>query len=117
MDLIDILKQVAEQIQSAPPVLLLIFALNGLGLILKKSPLPNAWIPAVLCGVGIAVSVLTLPLPSGRNPQVILGVMGFLFAIVAWLFHLTLLRRLEKFLPGFAVDDPAKPTEPPKPNP
>jgi len=113
MDLIDVIKQVAEQIQTAPPVLLIIFALNGLGLLLKKTALPNRLIPSTLCVIGIATTVLTLPLPSGRNPQVILGVMGFLFAVVAWLFHLTLLRRLEKFIPGFAEDEP--PPKPPTP--
>jgi len=115
MDLIDIFKQVAEQIQTAPPVLLIIFALNGLGLLLKKTALPNRLIPLSLCAVGITATALTLPLPLGRHPQVILGVMGFLFAVVAWLFHLTLLRRLEKFIPGFAEDE--QPPKPPTPIP
>lgn len=115
----DLIKQLVDYVQSAPAAILIIIALNGIGLLLKKSLLPNQLIPWVVVFVGVALTVALAPIPSGRNPMTLLAVMGFIFGLIAWLAHNLILWRLEKFLPaGFLPGDGSKtnnqtPTDPP----
>lgn len=113
-DILDGIKSAAEYIQSAPLSVLTILALNALGYGIKFTPLPNRSIPLVLMLAGAVIMMTLAPLPPGRNPLVLLGLMGWIFGAVAWLVHAVALKRLEKFLPGGTPDnDKNQPT--PKP--
>lgn len=98
-DLLESVKGLTDYIQSAPPVLLIILALNGLGLVLKHTPLPNKFIPLAIVATGALLTIFLAPIPQGRNPNLLLAVMGFIFGLIAWLGHAVVLKRLEKFLP------------------
>ena len=107
MDILETLKQLGNWVYEAPAVLLIIVALNALGFVLKSSPfVPNTWIRGILCVVGITLTLLLAPIPQGRNPYVMLGVFGFIFAVVAMFAHATLLKRAEKFFPGLFGEKP-----------
>lgn len=117
---LDFLTRIINYVQSAPAAILIILALNGLGLMLKKSALPNQIIPWVVAPMGIALTIFLAPMPVGRNPGLLLAVMGFLFGLIAWLAHSLILWRLEKFLPsGFLPEEGSDSNQPPptKPNP
>lgn len=114
-DITELLTGVINYLQAAPAVVLVVVALNLLGLVLKKTPLPNVLIPWVLIAVGILLTTMLAPLPEGRNPVLRLAVLGFLFACLAWLFHAALLRRLERFLPAFLRPEDEDKLQPPTP--
>lgn len=106
----DILKQMIDYVQTAPPVVLIILFLNAVGLMLKRSSLPNNAIPWVIVLIGAVLTSLLAPVPTGRNPMLLLALMGCLFGVIAWLAHALILRRLEKFLPaGFLPEDNKNP--------
>lgn len=89
MEIFDLLKSVVSYVENAPPTLLVILGLNLLGLFLKRSEfVANKFIPWILFAVGIALMIFIGPIPSGvRNPVVVLGLMGFLYAAAAVLLH------------------------------
>lgn len=112
-ELFESIKAAVEYIQTAPLSVLTILFLNALGYGLKFLPwVPNRIIPLVLMLAGAAVMVFLAPVPAGRNPLVLLGLMGWIFGCIAWLVHAVALRRLEKYLPKDPSDD-----EPPTNNP
>jgi hypothetical protein len=93
-----------DRITSAPIHLLLILALNALGVLLKRVPqIPNHVIPLILIGLAtVGYPLLAGPgtvNPESRHPQVVLGIFGFLLGFGAWLLHLFLLKHAEKYLP------------------
>jgi hypothetical protein len=104
-DILEGIKGAADYIQSAPLSVLTILALNALGYGIKFTPLPNRSIPLVLMLVGALIMMSLAPLPAGRNPLFLLGLMGWIFGAVAWLVHAVALKRLEKFLPGGTPED------------
>lgn len=105
-DILDGIKTAADYIQSAPLSVLTIIFLNGLGYGLKFIPwIPNRSIPLALMLAGALVMMTLAPVPEGRNPLVLLGLMGWVFGCIAWIVHAVALRRLEKFLPGGAPEN------------
>lgn len=112
-DILEGIKGATDYIQSAPLSVLTVIFLNGLGYGLKFIPwVPNRSIPLVLMLAGALVMMFLAPVPEGRNPLILLGLMGWVFGCIAWLVHAIALRRLEKFLPGGTPED-EKP-QPPK---
>ena len=112
-DILEGIKGATDYIQSAPLSVLTILFLNGLGYALKFLPfVPNRSIPLALMLCGALVMMFLAPLPEGRNPLVLLGLMGWIFGCVAWLVHVMILRRLEKFLPGSGSEEQTN--QPPK---
>ena len=111
-DILEGIKGATDYIQSAPLSVLTIIFLNGLGYALKFTPLPNRSIPLVLMLAGALVMMSLAPVPPGRNPLLLLGLMGWIFGCIAWVMHAVVLKRLEKLLPGGTPDDEkTKPTE------
>lgn len=112
-DILEGIKGATDYIQSAPLSVLTIIFLNGLGYGLKFMPwIPNRSIPLALMLCGALIMMFLAPVPQGRNPLVLLGLMGWIFGCIAWATHAIVLRRLEKFIPGMAGDDnDNKPTE------
>lgn len=105
-DILEGIKGATDYIQSAPLSVLTIIFLNGLGYGLKFTPfIPNRSIPLALMLVGALIMMTLAPMPAGRNPLVLLGLMGWIFGCIAWLVHAIVLRRLKKFLPGGTPDD------------
>ena len=78
-----------------PACLLIWLALNLLGVVLQKTSIwPNAWnsyIPLVLLIMGVTFTPLLVPLsilpPNQPHPKVLLGVLGFIFSVLAWFTH------------------------------
>lgn len=115
-DILEGIKGAAEYIQSAPLSVLTIIFLNGLGYGLKFIPwIPNRSIPLALMLCGALIMMSLAPVPEGRNPLVLLGLMGWIFGVIAWLVHAVVLRRLEKFLPGGDPEASDKNQPTPKP--
>lgn len=114
-DILEGIKGAADYIQSAPLSVLTILALNALGYGIKFTPLPNRSIPLLLMLVGALIMMSLAPMPAGRNPMVLLGLMGWIFGAVAWLVHAVALKRLEKLLPGGTPEDTDKNNQTPKP--
>lgn len=89
-----------EQLINAPAHLLLLVVLMFLGMIIKKSPLPNYWIPWFI----VAAGVVTYPFlaspqnvdPSYPNPTFVLHIYGGLLGGGAIVAHV-LLRKFEWF--------------------
>lgn len=105
-DVLEGIKGAADYIQSAPLSVLTILFLNALGYALKFLPfIPNRTIPLALMVAGALVMIFIAPVPTGRNPMVLLGLMGWIFGCIAWLVHAIVLRRIEKFLPGSGSGD------------
>ena len=105
-----------DYIQKAPLAPLIILFLNALGYALKRAPfLPNRSIPLMLMLVGALLMMFLAPMPEGRNPLLLLGIMGFLFGCIAWLVHAIALRRLEKYLPGALDPEDENKPKPPQP--
>lgn len=108
-DILEGIKSATDYIQSAPLSVVTILFLNGLGYGLKFLPvIPNRSIPLALMLCGALVMMSLAPLPPGRNPMILLGLMGWIFGCIAWLVHVIILRRLEKFLPGNSSGDEPK---------
>jgi hypothetical protein len=100
-DILQGIKSAADYIQSAPLSVLTIIFLNGLGYALKYLTfIPNRSIPLALMLAGALVMMFLAPVPEGRNPLVLLGLMGWIFGCIAWATHAVILKRIEKFLPG-----------------
>jgi hypothetical protein len=113
-EILDGIKGATDYIQSAPLSVLTVIFLNGLGYGLKFTPfIPNRSIPLALMLAGALIMMFLGPVPEGRNPMVLLGLMGWIFGCIAWLMHAVLLRRIEKFLPGQEPEE--KKTPPPQP--
>jgi hypothetical protein len=64
--------------------------------------------------VGALIMMSLAPVPEGRNPLILLGLMGWVFGVIAWLVHAIALRRLEKFLPGALDPEDDNKPQPPK---
>jgi hypothetical protein len=108
-DILEGIKAAAEYIQSAPLSVLTIIFLNGLGYSLKFVDLiPNRFIPITIMFAGAIVMMTLAPVPEGRNPVILLGIMGWIFGCIAWLVHAVALRRLEKYLPGGTPENETK---------
>lgn len=116
MDL-SLLTDGIKALYGAPAWMLLALVINVLGLVLKWSAIPNKRIPiiCVLAGgllfpfVG-SVDGIT---PPPRYPMVTLAEMGMIISLGAWLLHGLLLKRFEKFLPAWVLEDDATTTQPP----
>jgi hypothetical protein len=107
----DTINDLLAQIQKAPVSLLVIVALNLLGLVLKMVPrFPNGWIPLCLLILGAAAMVKVGDIgsvgPTVRFPEVVLAIIGMIYGFVAWLLHATVLKRLEKLLPAGWIELP-----------
>jgi len=114
-DILEGIKGATDYIQNAPLSVLTIIFLNGLGYGLKFTPfIPNRSIPLALMLCGALIMVALAPLPAGRNPLFLLGIMGWIFGCIAWLVHAVVLRRIEKLLPGTGPEDNDK-NQTPKP--
>lgn len=112
-DILEGIKGATDYIQSAPLAPLIILFLNALGYGLKRVPfLPNRSIPLALMLAGALLMMFLAPVPPGRNPLLLLGLMGFLFGCIAWLVHAIALRRIEKYLPGEIDPEDDKPKPP-----
>lgn len=98
---IKVIQTLWDQLEKSPSHLLLIVALFGLGVILKKSPLPNGWIPLILCALGTCIYPLIAEATLSayqrfEHPKVILAIYGFALALGAILLH-GLAKRSEKY--------------------
>jgi hypothetical protein len=114
-EILEGIKSATDYIQSAPISVVTIIFLNGLGYGLKFIPwIPNRAIPLALMLCGALTMMFLAPVPTGRNPLVLLGLMGWIFGCIAWVAHAVVLRRLEKFLPG---NEPEDDKQPPKQTP
>jgi hypothetical protein len=114
----DTLTDLLNQIQKAPVSLLVIVALNLIGLVLKLVPrFPNGWIPLCLlilgAGAMVGVGDVSSVGPGVRFPEITLAIIGIIYGFVAWLLHATLLKRLEKFVPAGLIELPSELTGPP----
>lgn len=96
-----------------------VFCIVFVGYVLKMSPVPNRFIPLVsfVLGPPLTLFLVAWPTPGSMEPGVrwpevaawtTLVIQGFLLAVLAWLSHAQILRKL--------IDDkiPAL-SEPPKP--
>ena len=92
----------------APAWLLLVLALNLLGVFLQATPLfPMQWnkfIGVLLALLGMMLTPLIVPLdifpPSQPHPKILLTILGFIFGISAWFLHGLIFQRLvKKYLP------------------
>lgn len=108
----DYLNDFFKMVFTSRVELLIILCLNILGLLLKRNSLfPNKYIPWVI----LALSVITYMLignpgdiaPTVRHPSVVQAMWGFLFGVIAISTHDILIRRLEKYIPGFKLPEPA----------
>lgn len=99
-DFVKIASSIWEQLIHAPAHLLLLVVLMFLGMIIKKSPLPNYWIPWFI----VVAGVVTYPFlaspqnvdPSYPNPTFVLHIYGGLLGIGAIIAHV-FLRKLKWF--------------------
>lgn len=107
-----------KALYAAPSWLLLALVVNVIGLLLKSQGwIPNKRIPLICVAIGAilfpfvgSVDGIT---PAPRYPMVTLAEMGMIISLGAWLLHGLLLKRFEKFLPAWVLEDEKPEVKPP----
>ena len=93
-----------EQVHTWPVSVALFMSLIILGSALQKAEyFPNKTIPLIMLFAGVALNVLVgdpaqIP-PTQRYPMVIYGMWGFIIGFLAWMAHVTVLRKFRKYVP------------------
>lgn len=97
----NLIQDIATQLISLSPELLVIVALNALGYACGKL-IPGKYIPlcVVLSGAGIYPMVAKVGEvdPTVRNPIVTLILRGVLLGLLAWLVHAKFLSKIEEWI-------------------
>ncbi len=105
LEIVQGIESLWAQLTHAPSHLLLLLALLPFGILIKRSPIPNGFIPWVLIGVGAVVYPLFTSAknisPEFENPKLILAIYGGLLGVGAMVLHrvlerLPLFKRFEK---------------------
>lgn len=119
MDIIKDITEIGGWLLKAPAWLLLVLALNLLGVFLQATPvLPdrfNKFIGLLLAALGMMLTPLIVPAsifpPEQPNPKVLLVIIGFIFGIAAWFLHGLIFQRVVKKFkaPGDAVNPNQQP--------
>ncbi|MEI8289573.1 MAG: hypothetical protein WCH99_08865 [Verrucomicrobiota bacterium] len=108
MDIIKGITEIGSSILHAPAWVLLVLALNLLGIFLQATPiLPNRFnflIGYLLLVLGMILTPLIVPKtffpPEQPNPIILLVIVGMIFGIVAWLLHGLIVQRVvAKYFP------------------
>lgn len=107
--LTDTIGAVFQQMQQWPAAVLLCIVLLILGTVWKSIPtLDNKYIPIFILAAGGVLNYFIGDMGSvretQRNPNLILVLWGIVVGFVAWAFHATVLKRLEKWLPFLSVE-------------
>ncbi len=103
-----------QQIEAWPVSMLIWAVLVVLGSALHRSEwISDKNIPLIMLLVGPGLNVMLGDVgsisPSQRNPELLMGLWGFLIAFIAWMTHKTALRRFKNYVPVVNGDHPTEP--------
>ena len=106
MDIAKIFDDLPGQLNKLPIAIVLMLFINAVGLCLKAAKcFANRYIPITLILLGgITYAMVGSPgslSPDIRHPYVVLFMYGTLIGFAAWANHRLILKRVERFFPGF----------------
>lgn len=109
----ELIENLITRLFSLGPEALVVVLILVTGLALKKSPIPNVWIPAIVVPLGVAVYPFLAS--DGRMPHTLeLSTNGMVVAKLTyamilsfgtWALHHYILKHAERFIPGLKKED------------
>lgn len=103
-DFINWIQQALDYVAGMPSLMLVFVGCVAIGYVLKLSPwFPNSAIPLVVILSGLILNLML----CGAKPDTMVAivwktrhaVVGMIIGLMAWMFHLLILKRIEPYLP------------------